>query len=1519
MESRRKLLVTALLTAAMAVGVSMWLVRGASANKTVSSSAKAQAPQAAARAITLQAEGRSPQLRYKNAADLEGSTWSEGVGQAVALKTGDLFGAWKDMVSVHSAGEGTIVQVRAGNKDGGYELPATYNLSGSHPSGVEIGDFNADGRQDIAVLDREMSTISFLYQNDHGSFDAGPVLNVGGAPVAFAASDLDNDGLVDIVVEYAAAIRVFMGQGDFTKVIPDIISLGSIGTLTDIKVGHIGYDHFKDLVVSGTRGVAVLNGLGDGSFRAARIIGTQGVGHIAVGDLKSEGFSSIVGTQLNGDNVIVWPAKGNKGVGAPERYAAGAGMTSVAIGSFKGTSRFDIAVGTDTGRVMLLLNNSNGFSGAPISMDLSDRANGLAVGARRYGIDSLAMAHTTGLVQPEVTSGGRIDVTIIADENNCINCTVAQLQALVGTGPNFAFGGGTGISLREAMTAVNNDSVINGSSGWTIGFAGINTTTVVGSPALGGGHNPSTPQFASPGPTNSFWVLQPLNANAFGNLPPMIAAATTIDGSLVDTSVNGVNNTIGPRVQISGVAIDAPQVQIERLFFITSSAPNSNIMNLSIAGSLNDGITVAAPNCTIQGNNIGIWADGTVHLGQVNIGSGVDFQSGSINETVTNNIISNNGASPNQAGVLINGVSQSTSVPQNNNITNNRIGLNTFGNAAGNSGDGIKLQNGAVGNTITGNTISANTNDGIHETGNITADAIMQNNKIGTDAAGVVTKGQDGNPLGNILNGINIGTTGDAPDGNPKFNQISNNTISGNLRFGVVLGSGDFNPQFTTVTNNKIGTNVVGSVQIPNNLGGLDVTFQASNNTVGGTHAADGNIISGNGVGAAGPGVQIDSQGNNTLIENNLIGPNNLGAGPPVDLVAPPPQTSNKGGGVLITGGGFANKLITNFIAFNNDGSGVSGITCSSTGNFNLFSQNQIFLNPQNTPPTDAQIIDSGGGQQTMTNGFVDTTLTSLIRVTAATTTTSNGFTTVTGTANFLAHGITANINGATIEVFASQRGSTSAQNAGEAQVFIGSVAGTTFTVDPNDPMGHTLDWSLTTSVPAPFFNPVQTPTLFITATITTGDLSTSPLSIGLVSQFLTGGPGGGGGGCAVTANPTSVTFNNATVGVQASQNVVITNTGTGNIGITSATLTQTGTLFSLGTLTLPVTLTPTQTLTIPVRFTPTSAGPATATLTVADSCQNLIIPISGNPTTVKIAAIPTSLVFPDTNIGANSTASLTVINFGTGTLSITALTINGGANSPFTVVSPTASQASPFTVAGSSTATVTLKFSPTTAGTQTDTLAIVSNDPVTPSLSVGLSGTGKATVPPVVIVNQPSAGTIIASGTQFTASFGASPAQGGGSIVSFTATLSLDGGATFSQTLAGPGAAATPGVNTFIATAPNTSTTNAVIKVQVTDSNNLVGTGLSGVFTIGTPPVVTGATLTKKLIITGTGIQPGATFIVSSTGEVFSLDQLDAVTFLVGKATIGSQGSRVRGYRPAVTGRVKNVNGLTSNQFTSQ
>ena len=80
-----------------------------------------------------------------------------------------------------------------------------------------------------------------------------------------------------------------------------------------------------------------------------------------------------------------------------------------------------------------------------------------------------------------------------------------------------------------------------------------------------------------------------------------------------------------------------------------------------------------------------------------------------------------------------------------------------------------------------------------------------------------------GNPLGNVLNGINIGTTAAAPDGNPKFNQISNNVISGNVSVGIQIfndatvfnGSPVYYPPGTGANNlvlgNLIGVNAINS------------------------------------------------------------------------------------------------------------------------------------------------------------------------------------------------------------------------------------------------------------------------------------------------------------------------------------------------------------------------------------------------------------------------------------------------------------------------------------------------------------------------------------------------------------------------------------------------------------------------------------------------------------------------------------------------------------------------------------
>jgi hypothetical protein len=101
------------------------------------------------------------------------------------------------------------------------------------------------------------------------------------------------------------------------------------------------------------------------------------------------------------------------------------------------------------------------------------------------------------------------------------------------------------------------------------------------------------------------------------------------------------------------------------------------------------------------------------------------------------------------------------------------------------------------------------------------------------------------------------------------------NVISGQPRSGIeILGS---SATGNTVVNNYIGTDITGTVAIPNGpnhaLAYAGIFVESSNNTIGGTVAGAGNLISGN-FGDAGIMIQsiVGSNADGNLIAGNLIG-----------------------------------------------------------------------------------------------------------------------------------------------------------------------------------------------------------------------------------------------------------------------------------------------------------------------------------------------------------------------------------------------------------------------------------------------------------------------------------------------------------------------------------------------------------------------------------------------------------------------------------------------------------------------
>ena len=118
--------------------------------------------------------------------------------------------------------------------------------------------------------------------------------------------------------------------------------------------------------------------------------------------------------------------------------------------------------------------------------------------------------------------------------------------------------------------------------------------------------------------------------------------------------------------------------------------------------------------------------------------------------------------------------------------------------------------------------------------------------------------------------------------------------ISGNTWHGILILDPGTTSNF--VRNNFIGTDASGTGPIPNEVHGIEINLGANGNTIGGSVAGQGNVISGNDV----HGINIVGVG----ADNNIIRKNRIGTD--VSGTAPLPNGQH---GIEITGGPQGNTI----------------------------------------------------------------------------------------------------------------------------------------------------------------------------------------------------------------------------------------------------------------------------------------------------------------------------------------------------------------------------------------------------------------------------------------------------------------------------------------------------------------------------------------------------------------------------------------------------------------------------------
>ncbi|HET7286770.1 MAG TPA: FG-GAP-like repeat-containing protein, partial [Pyrinomonadaceae bacterium] len=155
------------------------------------------------------------------------------------------------------------------------EFPA-----GGPAQDLAAGDFNGDGRVDLAVsINDPAISLSLLTGNGDGTFNAPVTFEINSARVdtpAIVATDLDNDGRLDLVLAHALScftspcsaartITVLLGFGNGTFQFPIEIEVGT--GMARIAVGDFNRDTIKDLAIAGDNSrVYTLLGVGNGTF-----------------------------------------------------------------------------------------------------------------------------------------------------------------------------------------------------------------------------------------------------------------------------------------------------------------------------------------------------------------------------------------------------------------------------------------------------------------------------------------------------------------------------------------------------------------------------------------------------------------------------------------------------------------------------------------------------------------------------------------------------------------------------------------------------------------------------------------------------------------------------------------------------------------------------------------------------------------------------------------------------------------------------------------------------------------------------------------------------------------------------------------------------------------------------------------------------------------------------------------------------------------------------------------------------
>jgi hypothetical protein len=256
-----------------------------------------------------------------------------------------------------------------------FASPVSYTV-GSDPDGGALGDFNGDGKPDLAVANNSTNNVSVLPGNGDGTFGVKTDYDVGQPAYGVVITDLNSDGKLDIVVEtsfsFTEGVSVLLGNGNgsFQPRVDYLFS--GLPQPKSILASDFNNDTKPDIVVINGSGASVLLGNGDGTLQPPVNYGSSNFAtSVAVGDFNADSKIDLAvssyGFGVNGV-VSIMLGKGDGTFFPSVDYSSAPSPFSIVKGDFNGDSKLDLATANiQVDSVSILLGNGDGTFGAPVN------------------------------------------------------------------------------------------------------------------------------------------------------------------------------------------------------------------------------------------------------------------------------------------------------------------------------------------------------------------------------------------------------------------------------------------------------------------------------------------------------------------------------------------------------------------------------------------------------------------------------------------------------------------------------------------------------------------------------------------------------------------------------------------------------------------------------------------------------------------------------------------------------------------------------------------------------------------------------------------------------------------------------------------------------------------------------------------------------------------------------------------------------------------------------------------------